>query len=287
MMNEPIAETLLRDYLNGKLPPDEREKLQQRLTADPELAEKAALLQLEMAAAEQLIATETRALFRQWQQENATRHGFRHKNALLWLLCIVAGLALVLVLFRLANPGRQTPSNKPGEKYSPQEMPAPAPETNLAPPPVAAAPPAQNYPVLAARYLPEPPGAGLRRSAADTARSAFRQAEQAYAAGRYLETLALLAQTDSARLQSATYLSALALFHLQRFGEAETQFKRLIALDSRQFGYAAAWGLLLCRVADMPRSEKETRRMLHDILAQPRHPYLEQAKALKAALEKQ
>lgn len=297
-MKENIPDELPRDYLKGKLTATDRENFEKLLDDNPDLAAEVARLRAEMAVSELLIASESRDLFKKWQAETPPpRWTFGIKPGFWW----AAGIALTLLLSAsiwMINradtvlPDPALPPAPSGEETVPEPAPVPAVK-----PPVADAGPAQpvspvraakDNPALAARYLADPMLSNFRRSPADSLVSTFNRAQEAYAAGDYRKTLDLLAQTDSARLQSATFLSAHALFRLGQFAEAETSFSRLVAWKSRQYRYLAEWGVLMCRLAEFSKQEKEFRQQLNDILAKPAHPYFEQAKDLqKEMLNKQ
>ena len=141
-----------------------------------------------------------------------------------------------------------------------------------------------RYLALATQKLPDPLSSNLRRPAADSTAGVFQQAQLSFAVGDYRQTLALLAQTDSTRRQSAVFLTAHTLFRLGRFEEAEAQFAQLVAWNSRQYRYPGEWGVLMCRLADFPRRKNEVQGQLNEILAKPEHPFFEQAKDLQKAL---
>lgn len=302
-MKENIPEELLRDYLKGKLTPSDRENLEHLLRDNPELAQTLALLRTEMAASELLIASETRELFKEWQAQKTPRRGFSDKKSGLWWIAFVALLLFVPAAVWLFNrPDAALPEQNenpapPQEAPVPEQKPTPekSPVMPEVQPPVATIPPettvatvrkSQTNRALATQFLPDPLLSKYRRSPTDTVLSTFNRAQEAYEAGDYRLTLELLAQTDSTRLQSATFLSAHALFHLQRFEEAEAGFMRLVQLDSRQYRYLSEWGALMCRLANSPKREPIFRQQLNGILANAAHPYHEQAKALEKELHK-
>ena len=292
-MKEKIPEELVRDYLQGKLSPADRDTFKKRLETDLDLVRELAVQRAEMAASELLIASESRELFREWQSKNSPRRGAAGFTPLLWLGGIAAGLLLLFAAIRFfqqpAGPAASAEDAAP-----PLEQPLPgAAENPAAPPPVAVIPekpgpatlPSKDYFTLAKQLLPAPVLSNLRQSPTDSAASAYRRAEQAFAAGDYQKTLDLLARTDSTRWQSAAFLSAHAMFRLKRIDEAEKRFSLLAEQNSRQFRYSAEWGRLMCRLAGYPERERQFREQLNDILTKPDHPNYEQAKALDAALK--
>lgn len=294
-MKDNTTDDLIRAYLGGKLPPAEREGLEKRMLDDPELAEQVALQRAEAAAAELLIAAETRQLFQQWQAEEPQQPLVFRGGPLRWAVGIAAALLLVFAAWQMLRPPADMPMpGSPAPPQPPADLPAtpPAPTAGIE----AVTPshrlnrtPAsrpQNHLALAKQHLPDPLPANLRRSTtADSTASIFQKAQQAYAAGNYPRTLELLTQADAAQQQSATFLTAHTLFQLGRFGDAAEQFDRLIAQNSRQYRYRSEWGLLMCRLADRPRSETAFQNQLNEILAQPEHPCFQQAVALRKRLE--
>ncbi len=276
----------IRAYLLGKLPPSKKKELERMLRDEPEFVTRMALLRAEMASAELLIAADTRQLLQQWRTEKPPETlGINRPS---WMLLLATALFVVLLILLFRHQSPSSPNATPSPLPSPaagQPVPDTLPTLQL---PRATAPakkPPENYWAMARQQIQNPLSANLRQPAKDSTLSIFQQAQRAYAAGNYQQTLDLLAKTDSTRQQSATYLSAHALFQLRRFDLATAQFEQLIARNSRQFRFPSEWGLLMCRLADRPRREKEFRQQLNDLLAQPQHPYFEQAKALRQTLK--
>ncbi len=291
-MKEKTTEELVRNYLHGKLSPVDRDTFQNRLQTDPELAQELAIQRAEMAASELLIAADTRNLFGQWRTEKHPSGGFSGIKPLLWLGGIAAGVLFIFAAVRLFSPVsvEQTknrtalpiPSDTPAVQNPPEQ---PGQTAGTLPEKPATRSPKEDYRQLAAQLLPEPVLSTLRRNPADTTVSIFYRAEQAYSKGEFQETLELLEQTDSARWQATAFLSAHALFKLNRFAEAETRFGRLVASNSRQFRYLAEWGVLMCRLAGFSKQEKAFRDQLDEILTRPEHPYFDQAQTLEKKLK--
>ncbi|MEZ4941449.1 MAG: hypothetical protein R3D58_11285 [Saprospiraceae bacterium] len=292
-MNTHPSDKLIQDYLRGRMPAAERDQFEQQLESDPELAEEVALQRAELAAAERLIESETRAWMREWQQP--AQPAFRAAR-FWWLAAVAAGAVLLIAaIYVFRQPGTTTPKDQAEQVAPPannpiatETLPAPVPAPQPAPAqkPVATNPAAPNYLAEARLHFQEPVLSDVRRTNTDSVVSLIRQAQAAYAAADYRRTLDLLAQTDSTRLQSATFLEAHALFHLDRFAEAEARFESLIAQNSRQFRYPAEWGLLICRLANFPKREQVFQQQLDALLDNPQHPYFEQAKNLESALKK-
>ncbi len=297
-MKHNPPDDLLRAYLSGQLPPAEREQMEKTLLDDPELSEQVALLRAEAAAAELLIAAETRQLFQQWQAEKPQQPSVFRSGPLRWAVGTAVGLLLVFAAWQMFRPATGSEAAAPIHRLTPP----PADQPAVPPAPTAgieAVTPTgseavtsshrltkKHYLALAKQHLPDPLSANLRRSStADSAASIFQKAQLAYATGDYPKTLDLLAQTDAAQQQSADFLAAHALFQLGRFGAAAEQFDRLIAQNSRQFRFRSEWGLLMCRLADRPRSETAFQNQLKEILAQPDHPCFQQAVSLREGLK--
>jgi len=292
-MKQELSDDLIRAYLNGKLSSSETVRIEKILQDNPDLQQEVSLRRAEMGAAELLIASETRQLFRQWQQEAAPHRSVFRGGPLRWAIGIAIGALFVFAVWRMSfrpadssapTPDIHTPTPAPRQPVAAAPT-APAPATQPAPP--SAQRPSKNYWALAKQQLPDPLSTTLRRvETADSSASIFQQAQDAYAVGKYQQTLDLLGETEAARQQSAAFLSAHALFQLRRPQEAAAAFEGLIAQNSRQFRYRSEWGLLICRLANRPNSEKEFKKQLKEILAQPEHPYFEQAKALQKTLSK-
>lgn len=280
-MKEKIPDDLLQAYLQGKLAAQERVLLEEKIGSDPDLARTVALRRAEMAASELLIAEETRQMFQEWKNLPRTQG-----RLILWIIGLGTILALLAIALWQATRSTATPApavhQKPTatEPVAPNTQP-PAAQQSRPEKPAATARLSSNYRTLAGLFFEEPALPNFRQVPTDSTLSIFSQAQQAYTAGNYRQTLDLLALTDSTRRQSATFLRANALFHLGRFAAAEAQFATLVDQNSRQYRYPAEWGLLLCRLANTPNREQAFRQQLDAILQQPEHPYFEQAKKLK------
>ena len=293
-MKENSTDDLIRAYLGGKLPPAEREQLEKMMLDDPELAAQVALQRAEAAAAELLIAAETRQLFQQWQTEAPHQHSVFRGGPLRWAIGIAAALILVFAVWQISQPAAYVPMpSSPAPTQPPTDLP-PTPPPSAPQPPIAGAeqnPPkvkgrSSNHLALAKQQLQDPFTTSLRQVVTtDSTASIFQKAQLAYATGNYQQSLDLLAQADPAQQQSVTFLIAHAQFQLGRFDEAAAQFNQLIAQNSRQYRYRSEWGLLMCRLADQPRSETAFRNQLNEMLAQPKHPFFQQATALRDALK--
>ena len=294
-MKRDISEDLYQAYLNGKLPPAERAQFEEWLHEDPELEAEMALRRAETAAAELLIASESRQLFQQWQTEKPARYSVFKMGLLRQAVLVATALLFVVAASQLLRRTTAAPPSE-GQPQPAPSVPGPPPQSAPALPPhiATALPPSNTHPhepkrysALAKQHLQDPSLNNLRRPAAgDSTVSFFQQAQQAYKTGNYPQTLELLEKTDTTRQQSSVFLSAHALFQLQRYREAEVQFERLIAQNSRQFRFQSEWGLLMCRLADFPHREQAFKTQLNGLLAHPEHPYWQQAKDLQKTLRK-
>jgi hypothetical protein len=288
-MKEKIPEALVRDYLLGKLSPADLEDFYTRLGTDPALARELDWQRAEMAVSETLIASEIRNMFEEWRTAASSPPGRFNVKPLWWIGGIAAGLVIAWLAIEFYYPVTPPPPVLVEKPLPPPQIPDTAqPEKREAADPAGKIPlstPARNYRSLAAQWLPEPMLSNLRQISSDSTGGAFRQAQETYRSGDYRKTLQLLAQADSTRWQSSAFLSAYALFHLNRFREAEARFAELVARDSRRFRYDSEWGVLMCRLAEFPGREKEVRQQLNQILDKPEHPYFDRGKLLEKALK--
>jgi len=286
-MKEQTSDEQIKNYLQGRLDPAGRAAFEKKLDSDPELAQRAALLRAEMAAAELLIAEDTRQLFQTWRaKKQRSQLGGKHIR---WIIGLCATLlALAGIVWCFSDRPAQAP-DLPAQTPPPAEQrPHPAlpqasePETEHVPErPVASSHRPKDYRRRAGLLLPDPVLPNYRRAPSEVSDDPVSQAQQAYAAGDYTAALDHLAQADSTHSQAAAFLSAHALFRLERYGEAAEQFAALAEQRSRQYRFAAEWGLLLCRYAELPDQAPAFQQQLQAILAQPDHPYIEKAQELK------
>ncbi len=310
-MNDFSPEQQVRDYLKNRLSQPEREKFEQGLRTDPALRAELARQRAEAAAAELLIDADTRALFKKWPAPpDSYRDAPGKPQRKFWGIVPIAigtGLLLLAAAFFLAKSlGKDAPqpSLVPPEKSAAQPSPPAAPQPKKpdsyrdAPKPQARAQKPHNSLnasrlALAKRHFLEPNLATIRSAApdsyrdTDTVQSPIQLAKLAYVAGDFRQTLALLAQADEGSSQQAAFLRANTQFHLGQFDAAAAGFEQLVRQNSRQFRYPAEWGLLLCRLAAPEKSgrwAKDFEKQLAELLANPDHPYLEQAAALRRAL---
>ncbi|MBK8555227.1 MAG: hypothetical protein IPL65_05390 [Lewinellaceae bacterium] len=226
-MKPTTREERIRAYIKGTRSQEEKANFEQELRSDPSLAEDLALARSEMAAAELLIAQETRQLFRKWQP---APRSIWSKRIIIWGLVIAGALLLIYVGAGYWKSQTPVPTSQPEKQVAPTPVPPPKPTEPIAqvnPETNSPAPATRsNYLALAEKQLPDPMLSQLRSTTAGSAQSLLGQAQQAYTSGKYQQTLELLAQTDSTQLQSAGYLKAHTLFRLKRFAEAEQQFQQ-------------------------------------------------------------
>ena len=284
-MNHNAPDELLRAYLKGTLAQAEKKALEDRLAEDDGLAQALDLERAEMAAAELLIAAETRQYFAEWATD-------RRRTALQIrpLLGLVGLAASLLLLFAAIQWLYQPPQQQAGAT-PPQPAPQPLPSVEPLPPPDrlpshSTRPPEKlpDYLSLARQQLPAPLLTNLRQNSADSSLSSFEQAQLAFSKGYFQQTLDLLDHTDSTRRQATTFLEAHALFQLGRYAEAELRFAQLVRQNSRQFRFQSEWAVLMCRLANYTQQPASARQQLDAILAQPQHPYFEKAQALQKIL---
>ncbi len=278
-MKETLSDEEIRAFLKGRGEPEERAAFAERLAIEPELAQQTARLRIEMAVSELLIAEETRALLQRWREQKRQGAFIGTRPRL-----IAAVLAMLLMLagalwYFLTPPVPTPPPAEQHHRSTPQQALEPESEP-IAQGPVTSSRRAEDYRRRAGRLLPDPPLPNFRHAPSAGSDDPVAKAQRAYAVGDYAAALNLLAQADSTRHQTAAFWAAHALFRLERYDEAAERFAALIAQGSRQYRYAAEWGLLLCYYAQFPTQTPAFRQQLQAILAQPNHPYFEQAKEI-------
>lgn len=281
-MTQDPKEEIIKAYLKGGLTEAERLAFEAELDQDDVLAENTALMSAEMAAAEWLIAEENRALFAQWKQEKSKNEPGRINGTTLGWVGFVFCLLLIAGAARYHQQKQPAPPTTPSSPDLPQ---ANQEKSDVALP--VQRPVGRNYLALARQHYKEPVWSTVRRTQADTTKTPFILAREAYAAGNYKEALGLLEQVDSTRRQVADFLAANALYHLGKYREAETTFENLIASGTTQYRYTGEWSLLICRLAQLPARQAVFEKQLADVLSRPDHPYFQQAKDLDNALKNQ
>ena len=292
-MSQNEYEAAIRSYLQGSLSPVERKAFELAVDADPELAQALALQYAEWQIGELLLEAQARAWISAHRPARRPVAAF-WRNPLAVRLLLAASVALAVAAigwFSMPDPWRDPISPLRSLRSESHSAPAglPAVDSAQAPrllPPTANEPPEPDrFLALARNELEEPALRSLRGSPSDSAQSAFRLAEQAYARGGYRQALELLAQTDSSQQQMAAFLSAHTLFRLGRLDAAARQFKYLVEIQSRQFRYDSEWALAMCYLAQK-KDRKKAFGLLRQIAYSPDHPYAERAISLRTTLNR-
>lgn len=118
-------------------------------------------------------------------------------------------------------------------------------------------------------------------------RTNYTEAVKLYSEDNYAGALQLLQQPDSAQLQQYLYLRAYTYYHLNRFAEAENDFRTFRNFRFAPHKYDAQWGEVFSLVKQLP--EAGARERLETILqemSREGHPYRERAQALVEAWKK-
>ncbi len=279
-MRVVLPDEQIRAFLKGQGSPEERAAIAEQLAADAQLARRAAQLRVEIAVSELLIAEDTRKLLQRWraQKRQSTAPNMRFLLVAAALASLIGMAGIIWYLAIRTDPAPLPPAELNDRSVLPQA--SEPPKRQVAPSPMASSRPAEYYRRRAARLLPDPPLPTFRNTLTAVPDDPVVRAQQAYTEGHYGEALALLERADSSRSQTAAFWAAHALFRLGRYGEAAERFSNLIAQRSRQYRYAAEWGLLLCRYAELPKQALAFQQQLRAILAQPDHPYFDVAQEL-------
>ncbi|MCO6490750.1 MAG: hypothetical protein J5I98_20200 [Phaeodactylibacter sp.] len=142
----------LEDYLDGKLPEKEREKLQSRIATDEQVAEQLALVRLERELAGLMADDELEAKMQQWAEEAETRRkeeenglgqeGKKERLGLRWLAGLSIVAAALVAGYWLFSPDTPAPPKRP----SGEERAGEAPRQESAPPPVSDTPEEKTEP---------------------------------------------------------------------------------------------------------------------------------------------
>jgi tetratricopeptide (TPR) repeat protein len=202
---------------------------------------------------------------------------------LIWVLglfCAVGGLAWWL------SQGRPTPAVLP-QPPQPEAVPAPRPPDGIPGPSAATEPPVaphaptqQPWIAMAKAQLIPYETTHLRGEALEPGNlPPLRQAELAFEAGDFRQTLRQLAATQ-ADDEASQFLRAHAYFKLGDFGKAKDCFEQL--RQSFKYRHEAQWNTMACQLA--LGQQVAAMRALQAMRAEADFPYAKKAAALAAQL---
>lgn len=341
-----MAEEQLYDkieaYLLGELPPGEAEAFARQVEDNPALADQVELHRLEHDAMEVLLERELRKDVLEWIREvkesDATgmgntalpvpEEGIRPQampmRRWLWLAAILAGAALISVLFiwqpwlapsspaieQQEPPPVEAPSPEQGPVVQPdgelpvaeQQSPAPKRETPASEPQQQRPEPKPGLLALADEFFDDPFGGKVRGRPATspesspTGASLFETAAAAYRARQFDEARRLADQigTDDPDYGDARLLIGRTLYWQGQFRQAADVFRQIPgdpAIEAEEemlrdlIRHTAEWNLLVAYLAQGPSMRQAAEQLLEAIAADENHKYGQKARELQGRLQ--
>jgi len=282
-------------FLNGQLAGDARESMLKALAEDPELARELELRRLEFEVSESLIAQRIRDQLRGLRSPESPPPvpGRKFRRLLYWIAAMLS-IAAIGVYWRQTHtiPTAPNPVQAPGHTPPVQpDVPASSgPQANQD----GTKSERKNTPEnkAARRHLALATGLYRRpdletlRSAAPAANDACDLALAAWEKQDYAAVIAALqnfSDKDPKWMRALT-LRAHAQFNLKRFAAASQSFSTIAESKIMPWSEEADWYALLAMLADGKADTAAFLAQLNGVLADPGHPYFEQAKALKGRL---
>lgn len=281
------------DYVLGSMSDTDRQRFEEVLATDAELARRVAACRAEPRLNRLLRNAQLREQLRVWDGEAAGASSKRQRRfgskgwwGLLVLLLIVI---VLLVVFRPAVDEGETVPGRPDPPASSAQS----------PPVVNGEPTEQNDLQQPDRQRPKDKYAALRKgvfiaedflpvrmgAVEDSQQSDYpRQAASLYATGNYAEALDLLIIADSSCQHECLYLKGYTLYQLERYEEAEAVFRsfRNYAFSARKLD--AQWCEVFCMVQQLPGARARLHLLLAQMVADAEHPYSDQAAVLLGKL---
>lgn len=300
----PEMYTHIEDYLLGHLSEREARQVEQRAQSDADFARELLLQKFILEGIEAVgdahIQAEIAQIDHRLEKEGFFDAASGHQQGawfsvpLYRTLAIIAAVLLAALAIRwwLARTTPAATREAPAANTAPAPQPGPAvsPDTvaTMLPSPTppgaerqTPAGPDARYPALAMANWSAPDFSNVRSAQANSSDllaqsiEAFRKKE--YAA--VIQRLRSVSQTDpnywplSEVYAHACYLSGNTL-------QATRRFRQIAASGQLPFSERAEWYLLLCYLTRYPQDQSAFEALLSKILADPGHPYVEQARQL-------
>lgn len=281
------------DYVLGSMSDTDRQRFEELLATDVELARRVAARRAEPRLNRLLRNAQLLEQLHAWEMESARasskrQRGFGIKGwwGVVVLLLIVV---MLLVVFRPAG-------HEGGESPGPSNPPA---SSKQSPPVVSGESAVQDDLQQPDKKRPKDRYATLRKgvfipedflpirmgTVEDSQQSDYpRQAASLYAAGNYAEALDLLILADSSCQHECLYLKGYTLYQLERYEEAEAVFRsfRNYSFSARKLD--AQWCEVFCMVQQLPGARPRLHLLLEQMSADAEHPYSDKAAVLLSKL---
>lgn len=277
------------DYVAGSMSDTDRQRFEEALATDAELARRVAVRRAEPQLNRLLRNAQLREQLRAWDAEATgsspkRKYGFGTKG---WwgVLVLLLTVLLLLVIFRLmrykegAVPRLSDPPTVLKES-PPVVSGEPAVQDDLQEPDKK--PPKDKYAALREGVFIDEDFLPIRMgSVEDSQQSDYsRQAASLYAIGNYAEALDLLITADSSCQHECLYLKGYTLYQLERYVEAEAVFRsfRNYPFSARKLD--AQWCEVFCMVQQLPGARARLHLLLEEMSADAEHPYSNRAALL-------
>ncbi|MCB0573416.1 MAG: hypothetical protein KDC61_02475 [Saprospiraceae bacterium] len=304
-------------YLRGKLPAEEAAAFEAEMSADAELSRQVRAQRIELQGLEWLVERDLRTKMDAWEREveqapTPLRVSFVRRW---WVGGAAAMLVLALFGWWLLQPrqtdigGPQPIVSTPDPATSPQDTPvknvpqpprkapqkqpdriaeksSPKPPVVTKPQPVTPAPPATDYPALAAAYYRDQDF--MDASAAATGESPlYGQALDRFKSGNYAAAEKLLAPVIKLNPNALKTKELLAhsLYKGGRYDAALPYLRELAASKDKSVAERSEWAMALTLLHRMPGQKPLLDRVLDKITSRPGHAFYRQADELKQKLK--
>lgn len=288
-------------FLSGQLTAKETEAMQKAMEEDTLLAQEIAVRRLEFEVSEALIANSIRSQLQHLQAPHPPDPGLavppqKHQIFLpnWWIAAIIALAAIGIYWWYAATPSREKTTPAPtGTPLVPSDTPGQArPQADIQTPPALPSQrtPGANSPArylaLADKIYQKPDVETFRGAEASNTGDPFENALAAWAQEDYANVVTTSAKVpaNDPKYIRALYLRAHAHYQLRQFDAAVALFTAVSDRRVRPYSEDADGYLLLALLATGQANTSNFQAHLRQVLADPGHPWHEQALEIKQRL---
>lgn len=287
----------IEDFLAGKLPAAEAQKMEAARAADPELDAEINWQRAELELAEATIARQIRQQFAELRATDAPQPTANFSKKIWLAAALIVGVAGAFFYFSKISKPEKTPA---AEQFLPTENePAPQPAEPTFEQPKNSPPPAENL-----KSKPAPPSQPIAKNFRKIGAEAYRQPDFSNIRAAATGENELLAEAIESienqnfkhaaeRLSSvaatstrARYLLAHCYFLDKKFAAASPIFTDLARSGVQPWAEESEWFELLARLAAGASPDLDFSRKLGKLVGDDGHPFHSEALELAARLKK-